>query len=158
MRIAFLLILALLVLGGGAAGAYFYFQSPAEAAIGTSDEHKQAKEARRGRDAASHKFVELDPLILPIIDEKGVNQIVSIVIVIEVGDDKKAASVQTLAPRLKDAFIQDMYGVLNKHAALRGGVVQVGMIKQRLREVSIRVMGEDMVEDVLLQVVQQRKI
>ena len=51
-----------------------------------------------------------------------------------------------------------MYGMLNKHAALQGGVIQVGMIKDRLTSISHRVMGEDMVNDVLLQVVQQRPL
>ena len=49
--------------------------------------------------------------------------------------------------------------MLNRHAALKGGVIQVGIIKKRLNKISDRVMGdEDVVQDVLLQVVQQRPI
>ena len=160
MRVALLAIVGLLVLGGGGAGVYFYFQHPAEASIGNTGDHKAAKEAHKGsaEDAMDHEFVQLDPLILPIIDERGVTQTVSLVIVIEVGDKNKAKDVEKMSPRLKDAFIQDMYGVLNKRQALRDGVVQVGMIKDRLRDISHRVLGDEIVEDVLLQVVQQRKI
>lgn len=158
MRVFFLATIALLVLGGGAAGVYFYFGHPAEAAIGPGKAHQEAGPAHDRGHAADHSFVQLDPLLLPIIDETGVNQIVSISIVVEVSDDEKAKKVETLAPRLKDAYIQELYGVLNKHAALRGGVVQVGSIKERLRQISQSVMGDGIVEDVLLQVVQQRKI
>lgn len=156
MKKALLALVVLLVLGGGGAGAYFYFQQPANAASDASGKHEKASEAAYDEDSHKNKFVELAPLVLPIIDESGLNQVVSLVVVIEVSNDKKAAKVESLAPRLKDAYIQDMYGILNKHAALRGGVVQVGPIKARLNRISNRVLGSDVVEDVLLQVVQQR--
>lgn len=162
MRVLLLGFIAILLLAAGAAGSYFYFQQTAEASIGDTAEHRHAGEAAPVKDkhdqGKDHKFVELDPLILPIVDNNGVNQIVSLVVVIEVPDEKALKSVQHLSPRLKDAFIQDMYGVLNKHAALRGGVVQVGMLKERLNRISDEVLGPDLVENVLLQVVQQRPL
>jgi flagellar FliL protein len=51
-----------------------------------------------------------------------------------------------------------MYGILNAHAALKGGVLQVGEIKERLNKITTKVLGEDMVNEVLLQVVQQHAI
>ena len=45
MRILLLTLVALGVLGGGAAWAYFYFINPANASIGMSDEHQKAGEA-----------------------------------------------------------------------------------------------------------------
>jgi flagellar FliL protein len=151
-----LALLAVLILGGGGAATYFYFKQPAEAAIGESEEHQDAKEAHGGKDAKHHEFVELDPLVLPIVDKNGVSQVVNIVVVIEVDDSKDKDHVLKLQPRLKDAYIQELYGVLNRHDTLKDGVVQVGTIKERLNQISHRVMGEGVVEDVLLQVVQQR--
>lgn len=163
MKKALMAIVALLLLGGGAAGAYFYFGKQAEAAVTSGEEGHDAEKAEtEKKEAGGHGeshgavFVEMDPLILPVIDETGVSQNVSFVVVIEVSDEEKAKQVEALTPRLKDAFIQNMYGVLNKREALRGGVVQVGMVKERLNEVSQRVMGEGVVDGVLLQVVQQR--
>jgi len=156
MKSAILALLAILILGGGAAGAYFYFGQSAEASIGATEEHKAAKEEHK--DKSHHKFVEIEPLVLPIIDKSGVTQVVSIVVVIEVGDEKKAAMVTQLQPRLKDAYIQELYGVLNRHAAMPDGVLQVGMVKERLNTISEKVMGEGVIEDVLLQVVNQRPI
>lgn len=103
-------------------------------------------------------FVELEPLILPIIDNDGVHQIVSIIITLEAKDTLVADKVKLMKPKLQDAFIQDMYGMINRHAALKGGIIQVGTIKKRLNAISHKIMGEDQINDVLLQLVQQRNI
>ncbi len=163
MRLVIIAVVALLVLGGGGAAAYFMFLQPAEASVGEEADDGHGKEAKKGKDdghGEGHgtEFVELDPLILPIVDNEGVNQVVSLVIALEVSNAEDAANVKHMAPKLKDAYIQDMYGVLNRHAALKGGVIQVSTIKKRLNKISAEIMGEDVVQDVLLQVVQQRPI
>jgi flagellar FliL protein len=149
-------LLALAVLGGGG-GAYLYFKNPAFASVGPGEPAKAAAKHEKSG-AEEHKYVHLDPLTLPIIDETGVTSNVSIVVNLEVEDQKKADTIKKELPRLIDAYIQDMYGVLNKHAALKGGVVQVGMVKERLNQITKRVLGDDMVEDVLLEVVSQRAL
>ncbi len=165
MRMIIIAAVALLVLGGGAAGAYFYFSKPAEASAGEAGKevaanHEKAKDEKKkgGHGAETAQFVELDPLVLPIIDNSGVTQTISLVIALEVSDQTKADEVKKMTPRLKDAYIQDMYGVLNKNAALKGGVLQVGAIKARLNKITADVLGADIVDEVLLQVVQQRPI
>jgi flagellar FliL protein len=147
--------MALLILGGGGAAAYLYFMHPAEASVG-----KNQTNANKAETAADDKsaFVQMDPLILPIIGSGGITETVSLVIVIEVPDEKSADTVKKLTPLLKDAYIQDMYGVLNKRNAMPDGVIQVGMIKDRLNHVSRQVLGDEVVKNVLLQVVQQHPI
>lgn len=158
MQKLILAIAAIAVIGGGAAGAYFYFTKSAEAASGQKVIEKEVVEKKKDLDPSKFKFVELDPLILPIVDDTGVSQFVSMVVALEVYDDKGASKVEHLSPRLKDAFIQDMYGMLNRHAVTDGGVIQVSAIKERLNKISAKVLGKDIVNDVLLQVVQQRPI
>lgn len=160
MKKMIIIFVVLALIGGGGAGGYFYFMNPAEAALKDgADQKTENKAAKKDKNKNKHvEFVELDPLILPIIDDNGVTQTVSLVIAIEVSDPKNAALVKTMAPRLKDAYIQEMYGVLNARGALRGGVIQVNTLKDRLNSISGRVMGEDVVDDVLLQVVQQRPV
>jgi flagellar FliL protein len=159
MRLLLIIVGVLIVLGGGGAGAYFYFNKSAIAS-GGDDVHKSSHDiAEEHGEASDHyEYVELDPLILPIIDNNGVSQTVSVVVALELTGSFARARAETLEPKLKDAFIQDMYGVLNKHAAMKGGVLQVGMLKKRLTYVSKKILGEDDVNDVLLQVVQQRPI
>lgn len=106
----------------------------------------------------SVEYVKMDPLILPIIDQDGVYQVLSLVVVIEVDGVFNADKIKEKSPKLKDAYIQDMYGILNENAAMKGGVVQVNMIKKRLNKITDRIMGDDMETEVLLQVVQQRPI
>lgn len=156
MKLVIIGVVALLVLGGSAAGAYYYFGHPAEAALveGAIPEAPAHEE----KSAENAIFVQLDPLTLPILDESGANQIVSLVVMLEVSSEENADKVKKLTPRLKDAFIQDMYGVLNRKASTNDGVLQVGTIKKRLNDISDRVMGEDVVDDVLLQVVEQRPL
>ena len=161
MRKILMLLVVLLVLGGGGGGAYWYFFiQNAEASVG-EEGHEEAKSDHKeddGHKGGHYEYVELDPLILPIVDNSGVNQVVSLVIAIEVEDQLKKDKVKAMSPKLKDAYIQDLYGMLNKHAALKGGIVQVAKIKERLNEVTNKVLGDDVSNDVLLQVVQQRPI
>lgn len=156
MKPVLLALVALILLGGGGAGAYFYFKQPAIAATGEHAEAAKAKDhgKKGGHDAVS-SFVQLDPLILPIINKDGVSQVISLVVVIET-DEVGKAEVEHLSPRLKDAFIQDMYGVLSSDTVMRDGVIQVAPVKERLHKVSTHVLGDGVAKDVLLQVVQQR--
>lgn len=161
MKFVMIAAIALVFLGGGAAGAYFFLNKPA---VASATEMSEAEKADAAAAKAAHEaaleavFVKLDPLILPIVDSNGVTQTVSIVISIEVADEEAAARVEAMQPRLKDAFLQDMYGMLSQKAVMKGGVIEVAKIKARLNNISHKVMGGDTVKEVLLQVVQQRRI
>lgn len=151
-------LVALGLLGGGAAGAYMYFNKPVEAAQTEQASAESGHEQAKGEQVAP-SFVELEPLVLPVVDEDGVSQVISLVVALEVKDEQSALEVEKLSPRLKDAYIQDMYGALsNNGTTMQGGVIQVGAIKSRLSKISTKVLGENVVKDVLLQVVQQRPI
>lgn len=163
MKMVIIAIVALLVLGGGGAGAYFYLNKPAEASAGPEDpkakaEHEAKMEGAEGAVAEVAEFVPLDVMILPVIDETGVTQTITLMVSIEAPNKIAADEVKRLSPRLKDAFIQDMYGALNRKNSMENGVLQVGPLKERLNKVSVRVLGEDKVNDVLLQIVQQRRL
>lgn len=167
MKMALIALVAILLLGGGGAGAYFFLMKPAEAAGGELGEHEKAEieahekaveEQGEGHGAPEVNFVELAPLVLPIIDENGVSQVVTIVIALEVPGTVEASSITKMSPKLKDAYIQDMYGVLNRKAIMNGGVIEVGKLKARLNRITQSILGEGQVNDVLLQVVQQRPI
>lgn len=162
MKLALIALGALVILGGGAAGAYFYFGQPAVASAGEASEadkaHDAAKKAAQEGETPTLKFVQLNAMILPIIDDHGVNQTVSLVVAIEVADEVAEARVKLLAPRLQDAYIQDMYGMLNRQASMEGGVIQAAKLKARLNKVTAKVLGEGEFNDVLLQVVNQSRI
>ena len=105
-------------------------------------------------------YIELDPIMLPVIDTHGVSQVVNMVIALEVNSISLVGKAERLQPKLTDAFIQDMYGVMAKQAAVNGGVLELSVIKNRLIKVSNRILadGNNRVEDVLLQMLDQRRI
>ncbi len=163
MKLAIIGVLALLVLGGGGAGAYFYFASPAEAAGGPMDEAAKAEHEAKEAEAAAlaevkPEYVQMNAMIFPVIGDRGVTQTVSLVVSLEVPDAATAEEIKKLAPRLTDAYIQDMYGALNRKHSMENGTLKIAPLKARLNKVTTRVVGEGKVNDVLLQVVQQRRI
>lgn len=113
---------------------------------------------KKDENVGGKEFVKLDPLILPIIDEDGVQQVVNLVVTLEVDSLSDADKVKAMRPRLTDAYIEDMYGILHKHAALKGGIIQISMIKKRLNDITSHIMGDEIHANVLLQHVQQRPI
>lgn len=116
----------------------------------------QAKE-KQADDAPAIQFVELNPLILPVISKRGVTQMVSLVVSVEVDSEEKAEQVRKFQPRLTDAFLSDLYGTFSRHAATNGGQIPIPYLKKRLNALSGKVLGDHVVNDVLLQVMQKRQ-
>jgi flagellar FliL protein len=163
MKKIILAVVALALIGGGGFAAFtFLAGSKAEASV---DPKQAAKDKKDGEKALSKAeidakvaFVKIDPLTLPVVNKKGVVQIINISITLEVEDAEKAKEIEKFAPRLKDAYIQDMYGALSSKTAMNEhGIVEVDVIKKRLNAITTKVIGEDIVRDVLLQAIQQRR-
>ncbi len=165
MKFVVIIIMAALLVGAGGAGGYFFTQKQAVASysedgsISKADQKANKYAKMSATEAAKHlRFVKLSPIILPIIDNSGVSQVVTLVVSLEVNGDENAEFATSMMPRLKDAYIQDMYGVLNRKASMEGGVIKVDKLKERLNRVSTAILGDDKVNSVLLQVVNQRAI
>lgn len=117
-----------------------------------------AGEPEAGRGNPEFEYYELAPLVLPIINERGVTQQVSLVVSLELPYGKKS-EVQPYEPRLADAYLQDLYGALGAgQAMMQGNLLDVQAVKERLTVVTAKVLGPEKVNSVLLQVVQQRRI
>ena len=151
MRLRTVAIAALLL--GGALGACMNAQHAHWLELKA---YAGGKEDRQADDAKKHRFLKFNTFSLPILDDTGLSQAVSFSVVIEVPDGRRAQLVRANEPRLTDAYIHDMYGVWNKDAAYRDGVVHVDVIKDRLSRSSRRILGGDNVNDVSLEVVDQR--
>ncbi|MFA5591960.1 MAG: flagellar basal body-associated FliL family protein [Micavibrio sp.] len=163
MKLGIIALLAVLILGGGAAGAYFYFDRPAVASQGPANETAMAAHEEKLQKAAdtaqtTSEFVQIDALIFPVIGERGLSQTISLVVTIEAPDTLAAEEVRRLMPRLKDAYIQDIYGSLSRAESMENGAVRIAPLKARLSRISHQVLGEEKVSDVLLQIVHQRPL
>lgn len=163
MKKIMMMMVALVLLGGGGFAVFtFLGGKSAEASVDPKHAAKDKSEAQTAESKkesdAKVSFVKMDPLTLPVINKSGVVQIVNISITLEVEDAEKAKEIEKFAPRLKDAYIQDMYGSLGAATSLTpNGVLEVNIVKKRLNAVTQKVLGNDSVRDVLLQAVQQRK-
>jgi flagellar protein FliL len=81
---------------------------------------------------------------------------VTILLALEVADQPTADQIRNLGPRLTDAFLTTLYGSLASGSMFRGGVLDVAQVKSRLVPVTSKVVGQGIVRDVLVQVVNQR--
>ena len=116
----------------------------------------QAKEKAKSDDGdAAIQFIELSPLILPVINEYGVTQVISLVVAVEVDSQEKADKVTKFQPRLTDAYLSDLYGAFSNKAP-ENGIVPIAYLKKRLNLMSTKILGEHVVNDVLVQVMQKR--
>lgn len=142
-------VLFLLLAGGG---AYFYMTQPSQA----KDGHDVAELVESEEAAKEVHFVELSPLILSVVNDRGMAQVISLVVSVEVDTQEKADTVNKYAPRLTDAFLSDLYGAFSHKGVASGKAIHVAYLKERLNTVSSNVLGAEVVNDVLLQVLQQR--
>jgi flagellar protein FliL len=115
----------------------------------------RAQEGAAQKASGTYEYVDLHPLFVPVINEKGLVQQVSLSVSLECPMGKRD-SVNVFKPRLMDAYLRELYGALGSgRAMMRGNIVDVEQLKARLEAVTERVVGPDLVSDVLLQSVQQ---
>lgn len=150
------LICLAVVLAVSGAGMDF---SPLAAAPAHAEGKARKKSAASEDPNAPHpdyEYIDLKPLVLPVITDRGLTQQVSLVVSLELPYGK-TEEVEPMEPKLADAYLQDLYGALGTGGAMmKGGVIDVAAVKGRLTAVTDRVLGADKVHEVLLQVVQQR--
>ena len=147
MRILIIIVAFLAVAGGG--GGWWYYNNQ------NAENEAQAAELEKDPELT---YVELDPLHLPVITEKGVTQNISLIIALEVDSSDDADKVNANKPKLVDAYLSDMYGVMGQKKIMKDGVLQVDLVRKRLAYVTRKVLGEDVVSNVLLQLISQRKV
>lgn len=102
-------------------------------------------------------FVKMDPMILPIINDQGVQEVISVLIALEVDDQPTIEKVNHLAPKLSDAYMRALYGRLDNKVYRNGSFIDVNKLKTKLEKVTETVAGKGVVKDVLIQGVNQRR-
>lgn len=179
MKMILFAVIGVLVLAGGGAGAYFFFFSqPAEASIGATEEHLAAGEADDAHaeakadktdghggghaegDAAVDDgiYVEIGNIIVPLVAGNSVSQFLSLVVALDMKNYNSQDKALGEKIRLRSAFLQDMYGVVSRHAAMGGGDLETEMIKQRFKKISNDLLGDDAVNEVVIRAVSQQAL
>jgi flagellar basal body-associated protein FliL len=127
------------------------FASPAYAKKHEGDEKKAIK------GEGDTYFIKLDPMILPVMNTDGVSEVVSIIVALEVKDQKNVESVNGMLPKLGDAYMRTLYGRLDGTVYRNGQFLDVGRLKTKLTSVTNTVLGLGKVDNVLIQGVNQRQ-
>lgn len=148
-RLAILVLLVLVLGGGGAAGAWwFYLREPPGA---------QAAEAGEGgENAARKRFVELDPMVFPIIREGQVILHLTLAVAFELDTARPVDEITRTLPLLRDAVFSELHSVFALRYVQERGY-DLPFVKDRARLAGERILGAGEIRTVLLQHVNERK-
>lgn len=103
-------------------------------------------------------YVHLTPFILPVVTEKGAEQIVTLMVDLRVKDGSTANKAQDNMPRIKDAMMGVLYGGLGSGELRNGALVDVAGVRRKIMSAVTSIMGEGTVEEVLIQAIAQRRL
>lgn len=146
MKKVILLVVILLVLAGGAVGAMYFMQlgpfEPKEPVKKTQEEIELEKEA-------TTTTVAIKPFNIPIFQGERVAGSIQVQFELEVPIGQEEAINEKMV-RLEDAYLRDLYVYLPQ--LLRNKeTLDVLALKRRLKRVSEKIVGPDIIEDVLIQ-------
>jgi len=143
---------AVLLLGGGGAGAFFFLgQKPAEAKA--EDDHGKSAGGHGGGHGEAkpetRRFVTVDNLNAPLAGSVNRNEWVFFEISLEVKNDDDKKTLVVKMPRLRDAFLREIYArtVLKQDGS---GQVDIDGVRSRFLKAANQVAGSDVVLDVLV--------
>lgn len=103
-------------------------------------------------------YVHMQPVILPIITERGVEQLVTMLVDLQTKDFDKATELHEHMPRLKDAVLGALYGGLSDGDLRRSNALDLERIKEEIKLHTNRLFGADSVLNVYIQAVAQRRL
>ncbi|MBP5855793.1 hypothetical protein KAJ83_02150 [Marivibrio halodurans] len=143
-KLLIILVLLILLLGAGGGGAYWWFLM------------RDAGEGHEASDAAPDDgpgepavYVELEALTIPVIRGGAVAKYVLLQISLEVEDLAAREEIQERMPRLMDAFLRDLHAYFA--SVPLDSPLNVRTVKARLRAIADRIVGADVVREVLIQ-------
>jgi len=130
---------------------------------GESEDKKNKKDEEDndisgGRFEGDPIYVHIKPMIIPVINDNGVEQIVSLILDIHVKDSRTADTLHKNMPRVVDALYRYLYGSLEDGSVKKGKLVNVTKIKSRAVLAVSEVAGRENIVDVLVQAVSQRML
>jgi flagellar basal body-associated protein FliL len=132
--------------------------SPAFAAEEGGDSKKKDDNVSGGRFAGDPIYVHIDPMVIPVINDSGVEQLVTLIFDVQVKDFNAADDMHTNMPKVMDSLMRSLYGGLGQGALRNGKLVNVGKVKAKAITAVGEIIGPDNVTDVLVQGVAQRML
>ncbi|MDX1922178.1 MAG: hypothetical protein SFW65_03490 [Alphaproteobacteria bacterium] len=106
---------------------------------------------------ANSYYLKLDPMIMPVLGKDNVQEVVSMIVALQVSEQKNIAEVSHLVPKIKDAYMSALYGNLNKASYRNGQFLDINKVKNKLVLVTEGFADKKVIQDVLIQGVSQRR-
>lgn len=145
IRIIFIVIAFLMLVGAGVGGLYFWGIDPLEKLgplVGRAPKSDVPV-------VTPPSYVDFGILIVPVIQDREIKKQVEMIVRLEVPASAKSL-VATNLPRLQHAYLQDMMGYLS--LSLRDGQqIDVEAVRKRLLAVGDKVMGQGQIKDVIIE-------
>ena len=102
------------------------------------------------------EYYTLQPFTVPIVRDGRIARHVSFVVTLETRGVANKDKILEARKRLRDSFLQDLHGVLSIRRK-DGRSFKTSVLKKRLMAVSKRVLGEDIVRDILIENALERR-
>ncbi len=155
MRLIIILgaLMVLILLGGAVTYMLVSGAEDSEEAVEEHvEEHAEEEEHHddggHGSSAPQPQYVKMEVLALPVVRGKAMSHYVNVEASLQSPDTQAGREIQSNLPHLRDAIIRDLYR--NPLTAARGAKVDDAVLKQRILAAARQIVGEDVVEDVLL--------
>lgn len=154
MKAIILLFVGLLLLAGAAAGAWWLYQ---QYWVPPTEETGKPKEPPPPPPPGPPAYIRVSPIVVPMIGANRVQQFITVVATVEIEASRQpeTAGRQT---QIIDAFITTLYAAVDDRSIMAGNIVNIPVLKEKLTVAARKVLGRDVVHDVLVQVVTQRNL
>ncbi len=146
MKLVIIIVSVVLLLAGGGAAFFFLQGQDADA----PEDQKIAETRERSKASADPVYLDVKNLVIPIIRNREIQKYVLFRITLEMHDENTKDEVRLAFPRLKDAFIKDLFDYYAYRTPGADGI-NVNAVRRRLKRASDRTVGKDKVKNVLIQ-------
>jgi flagellar protein FliL len=100
--------------------------------------------------AGAPSYVRLDPIFVPVIEGSQVTRQIGVTLMLQLVDGQDKSDVEGKRKPLYDALFRDLYGYFQDRVATSGHVDQP-YLKVRLLKTTARVVGPNLVKEVLIE-------
>lgn len=155
-KIIIIVVVILLLAGGGAAAFFFLQQEETDTAAGEAGEPGQEQAAAEVEPEKTEdpNYLDMENLAIPIIRNRRIEKHVILKVSLEMVDEDTLDDAKPYMPRLKDAFIKDLYDYYSYQSP--GQKINTEAIKSRLKVAGDKVVGRGKIRKVLIQAAFQR--
>ena len=145
MKKMMIILAAILILAGGAIAAMKWLAIGPFEVVEGAEEEKEPEEPQE-----DSIFIDMDPLMLPVIQGDQIAGTIQIQIKLETAGTENAIFLKRRLTKVSDAFVKDLHGFVPRLLKKKERL-DVIILKDRLKIIGERLLGKGYIDDVLVQ-------